>query len=898
MAALDLDVIHRLATLALKHDEPYLAARLIPILSAHQPVRAEWVTGYLRVLARLGLKAAAAALIDRLAEPARSTAEVAALRQCVARGPSGLIPWSSRRRRFEANLACWVKRAPRMAERVREEGVPGLATLELHQCADGNVQIWDGGGGQGAGVEPGSPRSAEPSWWPSLDDHRALAAGRVGAVPAGVIPPAFLFDGVGLGWEILDAHQRTSRVFLEASSSIYVVEPRPVAMAVVLHVHDWRALIADPRVTFFVGPDAAAEFAAFLAADPARPIAGRVLGLSVAGKGTDAAQRMAQVFSARRREAAELRRRLDHTYAGRDAGYWTRRFAEAAGTEAPEAATQAAPATPLWHRPPAGAESPQGKENSNNSGAGACAASAETASAAAASPDDEGAGTVGQDDAGRRPLANRPLRVLGITSIHTTFLQYSMRDCLRALERLGHETRLLIEPKPYLALDPVAAMREQLAFEPDLILVLSRMRDEMTALAHAAIPSVCWDQDALPWVFNPARRPTLAWNDFLMGFSAATAPRRFGWPGHRCLYCPMAASSDAYDPQPLPDSELARYRCDVSYVSHASATPEAEAEVVAGWLPDERLRRIFRAAVERLLPNWLRGGEFPGLVMRAVFDAAAEVAEPPPSWADLLKLIPACQRIGDRAFRHVALGWAADWADRNARSFHIWGNGWDQHPRLSRFARGAARNGHELRCIYQASSVNLQLMGFGFLHQRALDGLMAGGFFLARRSRSDAAAPQRGLLLSLLERHGVSDASQLAGLSSESARRSIVQLIEAIDADPRGLCPQWIEVQHMATQDRYAADVIPHFDEIAFGDATELGQRLERFLAAPRDRRRLAGRMRQLLIEQYSYKARMARMLTFVRDGFIRQAEPAETAEGEWSGVDPQPAIKVPQTCH
>jgi len=303
---------------------------------------------------------------------------------------------------------------------------------------------------------------------------------------------------------------------------------------------------------------------------------------------------------------------------------------------------------------------------------------------------------------------------------------------------------------------------------------------------------------------------------------------------------------------------------------------------VAAWLPDERLRRIFRAAaVEKLLPAWMAGGEFPGPVMTAIFDAASELGERDIVWSDLAKLIPACQRIGDRAFRHIALGWVAEWAERTGRVLHIWGNGWDRHPRLARFARGPARNGHQLRCIYQATAINLQLMGFGFLHQRALDGLMAGAFFMARHSSHDAQAPLLKELIPLLDANGIRDAAGLHAADGATRARALA-LITGLAADPRGLCTDWIDIQRVALRDRHPAAIFRRFADITFTTPDEFVERVERFLAAPDERRQIASQMRDVLIEHYSYRARMAQMLCFIRGGFAQQAKSEPRPPRAW----------------
>lgn len=96
---------------------------------------------------------------------------------------------------------------------------------------------------------------------------------------------------------------------------------------------------------------------------------------------------------------------------------------------------------------------------------------------------------------------SRPLRILGITSRFTTFLQHSMRDWLAAMEALGHQTRLLIEQADHQCLSSLcfgAAMSE---FRPDLVLLLDHYRNEYRELS-GRVPCVMWIQDRLGHLFS------------------------------------------------------------------------------------------------------------------------------------------------------------------------------------------------------------------------------------------------------------------------------------------------------------------------------------------------------------------------------------------------------------
>ena len=76
---------------------------------------------------------------------------------------------------------------------------------------------------------------------------------------------------------------------------------------------------------------------------------------------------------------------------------------------------------------------------------------------------------------------------------------------------------------------------------------------------------------------------------------------------------------------------------------------------------------------------------------------------------------------------------AAEIAERHGLSFGLYGAGWEKHPELGPHARGTIDYGRDLEALTQQTRINLQLEPFiPTQHQRLLDGLAAGGFFLSR----------------------------------------------------------------------------------------------------------------------------------------------------------------------
>lgn len=730
----------------------------------------------------------------------------------ISSGAARLVPWSSRRRRFEANLAVLAQRWPEAVSELARPWPEAAARHELHISADGAAQVFvravDG----------------NASWLCGRKDHRAAARQEVRLRSEGVLPPSVLIDGVGMGWHVVEVYRQTDRTFLDASGALYVVEREPEVLAMILHIHDWRGFLLDPRVCLFVGPQALAALEAHLDDSrwPLPTIVCRSPGLRPQPPALEAIHRVVDRRIAQvERLSADVRRR----YAGRDAAWWARRFGAAVQRAGESASVQRA---------------------------------GESAS-----------------------VAEPPLRVLCVTSRHTTFLQYSMRDCVAALESLGCEARLLMEATNYQRLDPTLLLREQRDFEPDLILLLSRMRYEVSEQLLDVIPSVTWDQDSLPWVFREEFRDRFGPNDFLLGIKALDAPYLYGWPAARCRYCDLAASERTYSAEPLPEADLAPYRCDASYVSHASRPPEEEHRHVLTWLESEHLRGVYEAVVERLLPAWRAGPDFPGPLHSAIYDAFEQRLQRPPTADEFAAVHQAAMRLADRAVRHSALEWVADWAERHGRRLHIYGNGWERHPRFGGFARGPAANGAELRRVYQASAINLQLMSWGFLHQRALDGLCAGGFFLSRRSLWDEWTALLRRLDDRLRRAGAADPAGFEQLPESDRKADVRAALADLGADARWLAsPYAAAALREARQRSCTVDVFAAYPRISFDSPRSFEVLAERFLAAPAERVETARELRAAVIERYTYERRMRQMLELVRDGYTAAAP---------SGATPRP---------
>ena len=462
-----------------------------------------------------------------------------------------------------------------------------------------------------------------------------------------------------------------------------------------------------------------------------------------------------------------------------------------------------------------------------------------------------------------------PLRILAGVSTHTTFLQYSMRDAKRAFESLGHTCVVLTEKTPHHVIGALTYHNAMRDLDPDLFFNIDHLRPEFGAVVPANLPILTWDQDQLPTVFTVENMSRIGPLDFITGWSKNKCVQA-GVDPAQCLYSGVPTSPEQFSGPPLTDEERDRYACDISYVSHASQTPQAFHDQERRTYDDQQYRSLLDSLYELTVVELHQHGVLWGGMSRAILDNACQRCGVVVQDKDLRDRLLGWYlwRLADRIFRHEALNWVADWAKRGGRSLRIYGRGWDEHPTLSAFAAGPAHNGRELLCVYRASKINLQLMPAGFAHQRSLDGLAAGGFFLSRLTSSDRRGATLTKLAARIDELNIITTRALLAHSDDLVQRLLNEYIgewrHSIDPDSS----EFVNIVRFTAETAQPADVFPRFSEILFDSAESFARSADRFLLDDSARDALATEMREVVMENYTYEPTMQRFLTAMSSYF------------------------------
>lgn len=461
---------------------------------------------------------------------------------------------------------------------------------------------------------------------------------------------------------------------------------------------------------------------------------------------------------------------------------------------------------------------------------------------------------------------DRPLRVLGITSRYTTFLQYSMRDWLSAFDRLGHTTHLLIENDDHELLSNLVYAETCHQFKPDLILIIDHYRAEVRGLPDD-VPCVMWIQDNLSNIFNPKAGQAQGELDFCLGFGKYCLTSQHNYPADRFCCATIGVNDERFAPEPVSPAQLDAHRCDLSFVSHASTPAQDLLHEAAQTVQSRQSVRLLDDVYQQMHAHYQQGGEVLGeawiaqLIQQTLQVRGQQID--PRHMPGLMELF--YQRINNALYRHQTLHWAAELGV----DLHLYGRGWEKHPTLKRFARGVADNNTQLRAIYQASRINLQVTPFGAVHQRLLDGLLAGGFFLIRADRGDRVGLLHQKLWDYCRQHGITSDAQLQKVTDPSIT-AIMQQINWLEGHRNGprIDPPLYETCRLHAESEFlvSADSFwPQFDRVSFDTQTTLRKQVQHFLANTDQRLELSAAMRQPVAQRCTYTAITQRLLTFMR---------------------------------
>ncbi len=474
------------------------------------------------------------------------------------------------------------------------------------------------------------------------------------------------------------------------------------------------------------------------------------------------------------------------------------------------------------------------------------------------------------------PDPPRQPRVLLMTSKHTTVLQYSTNDAADAFAQLGWDTRILVEREDHHVVGKEAVMRAAATFKPDLLFTIDHLRHEVNDLPEQ-LPFICWIQDNLPNLTSQRAGQRIGRREFVIGSWVENYVQRHGYPRNQCLT--MRRLTRPLDALPS-DGEGE----DLVYVSNHSDQPAERLTTMlqqrgAPNLPDGA--SLVRTAGQHMVDHYesekclressdvrrLLTGAMPQLDVDTVHVLAKYLEE-----------------LNTLLYRQQALRWAAEIAEQHGLSLGIYGKGWERHPRFKRFARGVIAYGEPLQQLTYRSKINLQLEPFAPTHhQRLLDGLAAGGFFLSRKRRPEDRAFRVWLELADTIDPSIATMEDARAALDETTLSKLDDIQTLLDTHRPDRSVQdiisWLRGpnQRSRFEAMRAAPLPPRYEDIAFLDRSELQMRITKYLSDAPLRKTIAMQQRDFVQREFSYAGGISDITSRIRNRLAEDAEATGT---------------------
>ena len=153
------------------------------------------------------------------------------------------------------------------------------------------------------------------------------------------------------------------------------------------------------------------------------------------------------------------------------------------------------------------------------------------------------------------------------------------------------------------------------------------------------------------------------------------------------------------------------------------------------------------------------------------------------------------------------------------------------------------------------------------MHQRLLDGLVAGGFFLLRSVTADELELLRKQIWDWCISHGVRSGRDMLHKCDDALTDLLARFKSLWVLDPRADIEYFYAGLEEAAMDdfkRTANTMWMESPRVTFSTKAELTRQIQHFLAHPQERKQIADSMRQRVLQTHTYQSISKKMLNFI----------------------------------
>ena len=331
----------------------------------------------------------------------------------------------------------------------------------------------------------------------------------------------------------------------------------------------------------------------------------------------------------------------------------------------------------------------------------------------------------------QRIVSGKP-KIMFLTSYFTTALQYHVRDCKRATDEMGLQTKLLIESGPIFSVFYGKIVQCMNEFRPDIIFCIDHFRFEYD-IYPKEIVWISWVQDVLPNIMSCDTPKKLGSRDFVLNhYTTWSEFKQIGYPSELLIDAPIPADDKIYKKYTLNEQEYEKFSCDLCFVCHASDVDKHIVDFVKRNKMDAKMADMlcmiykgYQSYVyesgsvfynKQLFAEFINGSFIQQFEVQVEPEVIEYIANDMYLW------------FNQRVYRQALVDWILDAGFTNIK---LWGNGWLDSEKYQAYAMGPAKNGETLSKIYQASKIVIGNNIMTTSAARAWETMLSGGFYLS-----------------------------------------------------------------------------------------------------------------------------------------------------------------------
>ncbi len=330
-----------------------------------------------------------------------------------------------------------------------------------------------------------------------------------------------------------------------------------------------------------------------------------------------------------------------------------------------------------------------------------------------------------------RVKEGRP-RLLFITTLFSTAIQYHCQNAYQAALALGLEASFVIEKSPIHR--KMYYEIELQAYKPDLVFVVDHLRFEYPLFSLLeSLYYICWVQDPMPHIFSKDSPAKLVRRDFICNhYTSWQDFFEIGYPPEKVIKAPIPANETIYRPLLLSEGEQ-QYACEVCLLCHDCNFDRYVREVsetFAAYKDDikDLFNEYATIAVEQEEFRW-PGKRIADFIAAFLNERGIVFSE------EVLSKLN--KGLGISAAQKLYRLCLARWLIEAGFDVKLWGKDWLELEEFKDYACGIAENGESLSKILQAAKIvlgnNVHMTGAA----RAWESMLSGAFYLSNRIKTE-----------------------------------------------------------------------------------------------------------------------------------------------------------------